>query len=293
MRDLPMKNYKIASYEAIYFDKIKKGILNDEFVKNDIGNCLQKWPECALVVLDQNEPVGIGVFTGANEKTSFSVYIHEDYRRQGVGSHLMTALHEKMKNDGVKEGVCDFLSDPNLESFAEKFGYKRWFQSNYMVYEGKNIGDSGMSHFEKEGHTLRMIPYEDQYYSICQDIMSKSFHQMRLSVGMVSVPAMSSEENRQAYASCAQDIFLLADQEAVKGLIWLEDGEISSLAVAIPEQGKGYGKRLTEFGIREIMKRGHEPITLWCVEGNHAKHMYLGLGFIEVRRHTYMNSILI
>lgn len=269
-------------YEPLLNEAIEHLIQDDEFVKEDMLKCLEAFPELGIVAYKEEILAGVAVFSGARSMTSFTLYIKPELRKQGYGTELYQVLTEKMRESGVKEVVCDYLDKEPERNFLSQKGYETWFQSNHMTYEGQGYPEP----------EYKIVPYQDEFYHTCQKIQSDSFHRMRLSVGMPSVQAQPSEEDRQNYLEEADSIYVLMDQENTVGILRLEGAEVDAVAVAYEFQGQGYGKALTQFGVNRILEAGHSKVTLWAVEGNPAKFMYEKLGFTHPRLHTFVKKKL-
>ena len=69
----------------------------------------------------------------------------------------------------------------------------------------------------------------------------------------------------------------------IVGYVNIEEDEINVVAIKNEEQGKGYGKLLTEYATNIVIDRGYKEVTLWCVVNNKkARNLYDSLGFKEV-----------
>lgn len=274
----------IKAYSEAYQSAAWELIAEDSYVQADIIKCLKEWPECGLVIEHACEPVAVGVFTGVfwDKKTSVTLYVKPSERRKGIGSYLLQALEEAMRNKGVQVVVSDFKINEPERSFLYKQGYKRWFASNFMTYVGETLL---VSKYE-------IMQYEDKDYEACHEIVSRAFHEMRLSVGMESTLDASSEEGRIGYQKNAENTFVLRDNGQIVAVLSLEENEIDALAVRVDQQGKGYGRALASYAINQLLHRGAEKINLWVVEGNPAIHLYEKLGFIKERTHEFVTHTL-
>ena len=270
-------NVCITSYKKEYRPLIEE-FIEDEFVKSDIINCLDKYYDYGILALEDNIPIAIGVFTGATSKTSVTLYVKKSKRNLGVGSKLLNALETKMKVSGVEEIVSDYKVNVVEQNFMRKRGYKYWFKSNFMTYTGdkNNI----------EYHDI--IHYQDKYYNEVQRILSTSFHKMRLEVGLKSVESMQSQEERKWFNESAENIFIIYRDSKILGVSIIDGNELDSVAIDINEQGKGYGRTLISYSINKILERNHSNINIWVVEGNPAKYLYKKIGFETKRIHEFV-----
>lgn len=276
------ENVAIKDYNSQHIDKIKNLSWEDDFVRGDVLDCLERWPECGVVIEEEGEVVAVAVFTGVSSCTSFTLYVEPLKRGKGFGRDILKALEGKMIQAGVVEVVCDFKMNKVISSFLAYNGYKGWFRSNFMVYEGQKlpVGD------------YEIMGYEDEYYESVQKVYSEAFHNMRLLVGIESSLSEASEEERKANEANKKNIFVLKSEEKILAVMTLNGNEIDAVAVEINEQGKGYGKAVVSYGVNKILDKGEESVTLWAVEGNPAKYLYEKLGFKVLRLHEFVKKNL-
>jgi len=164
-----------------------------------------------------------------------------------------------------------------------KKGYQSWFHSNYMVFT-ENTGLASQ---------LNISTYRDSDYTEVQNLCSKAFHRMRLSVGLTSTLDTPSEEERSSFLEKAEDIFVLRENQEIIATAIVSRNEIEQIAVAVDKQGMGYGKALLECTLQKLRDRGFNQITLWVVEGNPAKSLYEKSGFKVVRLHEFIKKKLL
>ena len=251
----------IEQYKNEYKSEIKELISEDNFVRKDIIACLEQYPQYGVIVKDECGVLAVGIFTGINKKSSMTLYVKLSRRREGIGTMLLKALENNMKNAGVEEVVCDFKDNELEKIFLYKNGYKNWFHSNFMIYTGDKLT---VDNYE-------IINYDDKDYNECQKIFSEAFHKMRLLVGLESILSCPSEREKRLYKENAENIFVLRDNNQIVAAAILDDNEIDIVAVAIDKQGKGYGKKLVSYSVNKLLDREFENVSLWVVEGNPAK----------------------
>ncbi|MEW8994532.1 GNAT family N-acetyltransferase [Clostridium sp.] len=268
----------IKEYKSEYKSEISDLISDNNFVREDIIGCLDRWPQYGMIVEVKSEVIGVGIFTGAIKKTSMALYVKPSKRKEGIGTAIIKSLEDTMKNAGVEEVVCDFRVNELEKLFLYKNGYNHWFNSNFMTYTGGKLAVGA----------LKIINYEDKYYHECQKILSESFHKMRLSLGLESTLSLPSEEERNQYKENAENIFLLHDNNQIVAAVRLEGSEIDSVAVGVEHQHKGYGKALVSYAVNKLLDRGCTKVTLWVVEGNSARFLYEKIGFIKERTHEFV-----
>lgn len=271
-------NLCIKEYKYEYKDEVNELISDDDFVRNDVISCLNRWPQYGSIVVVESEVVGVGVFTGVSKKTSMTFYVKPAKRKKGIGTALLKHLEDTMRNVGVKEIVCDFRINDVEKTFLYKNGYNYWFKSNFMTYNGSKLAVDNDE----------IINYEDKYYHECQKVFSEAFHKMRLSVGLDSTLSLPSDEERNQYKENAENIFLLRKNGEIVAAVRLEANEIDSLAVGVEHQHKGYGKALLSYAVNRLLDKGYTTVALWVVEGNSARFLYEKVGFIKERVHEFV-----
>lgn len=268
----------IESYEHKYKEALGSLIEDDDFVKADILNCVEAWPDCAMVVVYKDEIVAVGVFGGSNETTSMTFYVKPERRKEGIGTTLLKALEDKMVSAGVKKVVCDFKGNKERQQFLYKRGYNPWFYSNLMIYEGGKLPTADYD----------VKSYEDKDYGECERIFSHGFHKMRLSMGLESKLSEPSEDQRKSYRENKENIFVLRENDEIIAVSRIDGCELDSVAVKIDKQGRGFGRHLVSYSVNQILHRGYSKVNLWVVEGNQAKALYEKLGFKVHRLHEFV-----
>lgn len=268
-----------------YTPSFKEGLetlLEDSFVRAVVQKNLLQHEDCCLLLVEETKILGTALFTGKNKKTSFTLYIHPNHRRKGLGTLLLKALEDKMALEGVEEALCDFMVHPREEAFLTAHGYNYWFQSNYMTFSGP---------FPKSP-PIHMISYEEAAYLDTHQVFAEAFHNMRTLVGIQSTLEAPSEEEKEYFAEEKDNLFLLKDQDELVSCGLISGQEIETLATHPSKQKRGYGRKLLEGLLYTMHQRGHDQVTLWAVEGNPAKIFYETMGFQVQRLHTLVQKRL-
>lgn len=268
----------IEQYKNEYKSEINELISDDSFVREDVIACLEQCPQYGVIVKDECGVLAVGIFTGECKKSSMTLYVKPSRRKEGIGTMLLKALENNMRNAGIEEIVCDFKDNELEKMFLYKNGYKNWFHSNFMVYIGDKLTVDN----------CEVINYEDKDYDECQKIFSEAFHKMRLLVGLESTLSRPSEKQKDSYKENAENVFVLREYNKIVAAAILDNNEIDGVAVAIDKQGKGYGKKLVSYSVNKLLDRGFQKVSLWVVEGNPAKFLYEKLGFTTERMHEFV-----
>lgn len=274
----------IKEYSKAYQSVIEALITDDLYIRTNLINCLDEWPECGLVIERDCEIIAVGVFTGVypDKKTSMTLYVKPSERRQGIGTLLLQSLEDNMRSKGVQKVVSDFKINDAEKLFLYKQGYKHWFVSNLMAYCGEALSVPN----------YKILQYEDKDYEACHKVISRAFHEMRLSVGIESTLNASSEEGRIAYKKNGDNIFVLHNNDQIVAVVLLDGNEIDQLAVCVDQHGKGYGRALVSYAVNHLLSKGEKKINLWVVKGNPAMHLYQKIGFVPERTHEFVTHIL-
>lgn len=268
----------IEQYRNEYKSAINELISDDIFVRQDVIACLEECPQYGIIVKDECEVLAVGIFTGTDKQSSITLYVKLSRRREGIGTMLLKALENNMRNAGVEEIVCDFKDNELEKMFLYKNGYRNWFHSNFMVYTGDKLTVDN----------CEITNYEDKDYDECQEIFSEAFHKMRLLVGLESTLSPPSEKQKSSYKGNSENIFVLREYNKIIAATILDDNEIDGIAVAIDKQGKGYGEKLVSYSVNKLLDRGCKKVSLWVVEGNPAKFLYEKVGFTTERMHEFV-----
>lgn len=108
-------------------------------------------------------------------------------------------------------------------------------------------------------------------------LYNEAFREMRTALECAPTDFYYSREQLQE----KQDsIYVLREGGALVGSVAIYGNEIDDLFVALPYQGRGYGKRLLQFAVSALQSRHAECITLSVVDWNHrAVELYRSFGF--------------
>ncbi|MBQ2667679.1 MAG: GNAT family N-acetyltransferase, partial [Clostridia bacterium] len=226
-------------------------------------------PENHRVAYLGDVPVGSVCTDPDGDSLFLMLYVHPQYRRQGIGRSML----EHALQVGRYRSVRGFfnLSDPAAAAFTKSCDFTRTFDSDYMEFTGTVRAD----------RTLCVRQYRDADYEEAHEMYAQAFHRMRVQVGDFpnSVPAPPSEKNRRAWASDAENYFVCLQGEKIVAVAHLGAGEISSVSVHPTFQGQGIGSLFVPYLIHILQERGWKTVSLECVAGNPARRLYDRLGF--------------
>lgn len=273
---------KIYNYNEKDRSAVEELFSDNSLAKFEILRFLDENPTMGQLAKEEGKVIAVGVFSGFDKKSKLNLYVKPDRRNEGIGTKLLGSLEIVMSNGGVKEIVCSFEDKDKERSFSYKNGYKSWFYSNFMTYNDEIIKSS----------PLGIRQYKDDDYSQCQKVYSEAFYKMGQMVGFETTLSEPSEKEREAFLNNAENIFVITENDTIVASATIDGNEIDIVAVAVEEQGKGYGKRIISYCVNELINRGNQEIVLWCVDGNPAKHVYEKLGFKADCLHEFVKKKL-
>ncbi len=137
----------VSAINEINNDAIKNSCSNWAWSERSFYDAMKWFNEhdsdkyCIFVSEDNGNVTGYGSLSPLRSKEGYwpvaenSVYVHKEYRGQGIGTALMEALIERAKHTGLW-AVSAWIDSENLESIAmhKKFGF-------YITGELKSIGE--------------------------------------------------------------------------------------------------------------------------------------------------------
>lgn len=200
------------------------------------------------------------------------VYIVRQFRKKGFGAMAVKLCEKELQRDTLKSIETYYLSgDENAKTFANKLGYAYRFSSALMRYNGGAF----------DLPSLPVRSYVDEDYTAAQQLSARAFHEMRLRVGGFpdSVVQKPTEAMREAWNASAKERFVYVLDNEIIGHSHLEGDAIDSVSIKPEVQGRGVGRLFVKYLCNKILENGHNSVTLYCVVGNYARHLYDSLGF--------------
>ena len=260
---------------SAFSENIKEAVLLMLNADNVSGHLFRRIlsdaPECCRMILTEGEPAGFVFSERSGAGLYVMPFIAREMRGRGIGSAVLRQAEADAGQDITKLTGFFNKADAAAAVFAEKHGFTRHFDSDYMEYTG------GMM----EIGPLPVRPYRDEDYLEAHKMYAEAFHRMRVQVGDFpdSIPYPPTEKNRAAWLADAENYFMYVEDGAIVGVGHLNGGEIGSVSVRIDRQGNGIGRKFALYLMNEILRRGHEKVALECVVGNFARRLYDSLGF--------------
>ncbi|ENQ3077283.1 GNAT family N-acetyltransferase [Bacillus cereus] len=248
----------------------------------DLNNMMNIFKETKhFLVWDELGVKGFAFVIIRNEEKrewDIQVYVDPGERRKGIGTLLHQEIHKIVESENPSVFVTEVRVDvENPASFYERLGYKKWFGSPSMCYTGGVQPDVD----------LEFIPYEDKFYEQYAECRAACFYEIAVKNDFKPYVIPLSEQDKQALSN--KPIYITLHNEQLVGAITIEDGYLDHIMVSPAYQGKGYGKKITQFGINRALSNGDTSIQLCYIEGNSkAENLYKSLGFEIVRiMHVY------
>ena len=97
-----------------------------DFKNIEIQDGIPQQEQIRYQFLAEENDIVIGLASGLTNHKWFyltDLWVHENYRRQGLGSKLLTMLEDKVKSIGM-EHIWTWTTGPVNSKFYEKQGYK-------------------------------------------------------------------------------------------------------------------------------------------------------------------------
>jgi ribosomal protein S18 acetylase RimI-like enzyme len=244
-------------------------IIDDIDIIRDIQSQAKK-----LLVYDENGIKGFVYISLRNEEENeWNIQLYVDFkeRRKGIGTALYKEVLKYLDQEKPLILVTEFRVDINDSThFYERLGYEKWFRCPNLVYKETSIKDVNID----------FITYEDKYYDQYTECRQECFYELRKTYDFKPYLIPKSEEDRERFLSDKDSIYLTLDNESLVACVTVKKGCIDNIMVSPTYQGKGYGKKVTQFAINKALSEGVQPIYLYYIEGNKkAVNLYKALGF--------------
>ncbi|MDF2672069.1 MAG: hypothetical protein K0R09_334 [Clostridiales bacterium] len=261
--------YKIINMEVI--DNVMDTIRN---IQNDSKKFIV-WDDAGIkgfaYMLEMNKE---------NKEWNIQLFVEPKERRKRIGTALYQEIQRYLECEKPSVLVTEFRVDiDNTASFYEKLGYKKWYGSPELYYRGTNQPEVD----------IKFVPYEDKYYEQYAKCRQDCFYEMSVKNDFKPYVIPLSEQDKKNLFSGKDSIYVTLDNECLIGAITIDNGYLDQIMVSPAYQGKGYGKKITQFGINKELDKGISLIHLCYIEGNDkAENLYRSLGFETVQiTHVY------
>lgn len=249
---------------------IKKGFLIDEA---DIISELES-EDKELIVYDKDGIRGFGYIKISNKETkkyNIKVYVEPQWRRKGIGTEIYKEISKYLEKVKANSLVTEFrVDEDDPTSFYKKLGYKKWFGCHEMHYKGTVQPEVD----------IEFVPYEDKFYEENAKLGQECFYELRKENDIQPYLCPINDQDREYTLKFKDNIYIAFHNEEIIACIVVNNGYLDGITVKPSYQGKGYGKKVTQFGINKALSQDAKLISLSVVEWNKkAENLYKSLGF--------------
>lgn len=148
------------------------------------------------------------------------------------------------------------------------------FDMYEMVYKGGEVEAD-----------LSPIPFDEKYYEQYRNLIDDCFHEMRKALSIL--PSEKFCESLEELMKQKENIFMLLDGDEIICAVSCFKNNIEKVAVNLKYQRQGYGRKLMQFALSYMQKRGDSPIKLTVTKWNkNAIALYKSLGFKVTKEST-------
>lgn len=155
--------------------------------------------------------------------------------------------------------------------------------------ENKQIVKFNMYEMEYRGDTveseLPFITFEEKYYEQYKHLIDSCYYEMRKALNIQ--PYEKYCDSLEKVMEQKKNIFLFLEDDEIICTVSCLENEIESVAVNLKYQRQGYGRKLMNFAINHMQKRGDSYIKLTVTKWNkNAIALYEKLGFKITKERT-------
>lgn len=159
--------------------------------------------------------------------------------------------------------------------------------------ENEQIVKFNMYEMEYKGgaveSNLSLIPFEEKYYEQYKNLIDDCFYEMRKALNIL--PYEKYCDSLEEVVKQKENIFLLLEGDEIICAVSCLENEIGNVAVNLKYQRQGYGRKLMEFALNYMQKRGDSSINLTVTKWNkNAIALYEKLGF-KITKETTVNGV--
>lgn len=207
----------------------------------------------------------------ANEQEAqVKIYVEPQSRRKGIGKALYNKLEAyltELKPDLISAYIRVDIQNPS--PFCNKIGFHKWWGSPELYYIGEPFPEND----------VEFSVYDDKYFKQFVKVNQECYYPLQKSNDLK--PYIGTEEIIKEYKlNNKENVYLALDNDEIMASVTIGNGEIDNLIVSPKYQGKGYGKKALQFGMNQLLKKGHKEIRICFMENNTiAENLYYSLGY--------------
>lgn len=179
--------------------------------------------------------------------------------------------------------------DHDLELLYSRNHFKEWFSVLGMVYSGGILPDSSL--------VSRLYTSED--FEAYHRTMGDAFETMRREIDVRPYNIFESGDHermevlQKQMEDMAENTYMFFHGDAWVGSAMIIGNEIDEVFVVPAEKGRGYGRRILQDCVNQIIERGYGDVFLKVVDWNkQAIEMYKQSGFMEYVNMKYLRKII-
>lgn len=195
----------------------------------------------------------------------------------------------------IETNLLDFTmashkrEDHDLELLYSRNHFKEWFSVLGMVYSGGRLPDSSLE--------SRLYTSED--FEAYHRAMGDAFETMRREIDVRPYNIFESGDHermevlQKQMEDMAENTYMFFHGDAWVGSAMITGNEIDEVFVVPSEKGRGYGRRILQDCVNQIIERGYGDVFLKVVDWNkQAIEMYKQSGFMEYVNMKYLRKII-
>jgi GNAT superfamily N-acetyltransferase len=213
------------------------------------------------------------------------VYIHEKYRRKGIGTALLRYSDRIISGSCYEHAFCRFTADAGVAEFLAENGYRSFCPEYEMARDTTlldcvKLSDAALA---KKGISIRN--YRDEDYLAWHNISDVAFYLLREELGLTpSYYYPPSEAERRKFSNNCADKYVMSADGVIAAICDVQDTGFHLLAVRPDLQLRGYGRLMLSYLNNLMITQRHaDKITISVLDGNPSKRLYDSLGFRKVR----------
>jgi len=265
----------IRDFESQDSERIKKLLEQDHILEKETIDLFLEDEDKTLRVYEDTEIKGFFYFKKTNSEENeyrVLVYVCPEGRRKGIGTILYNSAYDTLKE--LKANILTTYFNVTLENpnkFYRNLGFRKWWVYHEAYYTNKK------SMFEVD---LTFIPYEDKYFPSYSKLIQDCFYELRKENDIKPYIVSFTEKDRENKASTKDSTYLSFEGEELVAAVVVKDGYIDTIVVSPSHQGKGLGRKATEFAINKALEQNPNSVHLSVLGWNKkAIELYKKLGF--------------
>lgn len=265
----------IRDFESQDSEKIKKLLEQDHILEKETINLFLEDEDKTLRVYEDMDIKGFFYLKKTNsEEREYRVlfYVCPEGRRKGIGTILYNSAYDTLKELNANVLTTYFnVTSENPNEFYRNLGFRKWWVYHEAHYMNKK------SMFDVD---MTFIPYEDKYFHSYSKLIQDCFYELRKENDIKPYIVPFTEKDRENKASTKDSTYLSFEDEELVSAVVVKDGYIDTIVVSPSHQGKGLGRKATEFAINKALEQNPTSVHLSVLGWNKkAIELYIKLGF--------------